>query len=45
MRGRIVIVAWYEDTEERSFATLVIGAEDERGLVSIIERASNLCKE
>ena len=45
MQGRIVIAAWYEDVEERSFATLVIGAEDERGLVSIMARVSTLCEE
>ena len=45
MQGRIVIAAWYEDTKKTSFATLVVGAEDERGLVSTIERVSTLCEE
>ncbi|KAK4692905.1 hypothetical protein P7C71_g4388, partial [Lecanoromycetidae sp. Uapishka_2] len=44
--GRVVIVAWYEDESEgRSFATLVVGAEDEEALVRIVQKVSGFCEE
>lgn len=44
-QGRIVITAWHGDElVERSFAHLVVGAEDEAGLVEIVQRVDKLCE-
>ena len=43
-QGRIVITAWHGDEHlERSFAHLVVGAEDEAGLAQIMHRVDELC--
>lgn len=43
--GRIVITAWHGDeVSERSFAHLVVGAEDEAGLVEIVQRVDHFCE-
>lgn len=44
-QGRIVITAWHGDeVSERSFTHLVVGAEDEVGLVEIVQRVDQLCE-
>ena len=44
-QGRIVITAWYGDEfSERSFAHLVVGANDDIGLVQIVGRVDELCE-
>ena len=44
-QGRIVITAWYGDELlERSFAHLVVGAEDEAGLVEVMQSVDRLCE-
>ena len=44
-QGKIVIVAWYGDElSERSFAHLVVGAEDEGRLAESVQRVDELCE-
>ena len=44
-QGRIVITAWYGDELlERSFAHLVVGAEDDAALVAIVKRVDENCE-